>query len=106
MKVIVNFGLVIKKEVDWYKDISDFPRLLRFNGQKWEWVVYNSIGNGYQLTFSQLPTYDPNFYADMNSFEDMFERYQDRCECGAAYSKSFSFDHMRFCKKWKPWSQI
>ena len=29
MKLIINFGLSIKKEVNWYKDLMDFPSLRR-----------------------------------------------------------------------------
>ena len=107
MKLNINFGLTgPKKEVNWYRELMDFPKLLSFNGSKWEWAMYNKIGNDYELTFSQIATHDPSFYADMPSFETMFEYgVSDRCVCGSAYS-SFKFDHMRFCPKWKPWSQL
>src|SRR5208282_4593426 len=107
MKLTINFGHNgIKKEVNWYRDLMDFPKLIRFSGSKWEWAMYHNVGNDYELTFSQIPTYDPNFYADMPSFEDMFEWANvDKCVCGSAYS-SFSWDHMRFCPKHKSWDKL
>ena len=106
MKLIINFGLTTKKEVSWYKDVTEFPKLLRFNGARWEWAMYNQIGKDYELTFSQIPSYDPNFYADMESFEDMFGwPNRDKCECGAIYSP-FSWDHSRFCRKWVKWDDL
>jgi hypothetical protein len=106
MKLVVKFGMSIKKEVDWYRDVMDFPKLLRFQGSKWEWAMYNGSGQNYELTFSQIGSYDPSFYMDMPSFEDMFEwAGGDKCVCGALYT-SFTFDHMRFCPKWVPWDKL
>jgi hypothetical protein len=107
MKLIISFGHSgTKKEVHWYRDIMEFPKLLRFAGAKWEWAMYHNIGDDYELTFSQIPAYDPNYYVDMESFEDRFEWGQiDKCVCGAIFS-SFSWDHLRYCPKHKPWSQI
>ena len=107
MKLYINFGLTIKKEVKWYRDVMDFPKLLRFNGSKWEWAMYQSLGNNYELTFSQIATYDPNYYVDMPSFEEMFEwDNRDKCCCGAAYNSGFTWDHLRYCPKWKPWDKL
>src|ERR1035438_2985912 len=97
-KLTINFGLDgTKKQVNWYKDILDFPKLIRFQSKAWEWAIYNSIGGtDYELTFSQVPSYDPNYYVDMPTFEDMFEYGKgDICECGAIYT-SFSWDHLRY----------
>jgi hypothetical protein len=107
MKLVINFGHNgIKKEVDWYRQLMDFPKLIRFSGSKWEWAMYHNVGSTYELTFSQIATYDPNYYVDMPSFEDMFEwGVTDKCVCGAIYS-SFQWDHLRYCPKHKPWSQI
>lgn len=106
LRLTINFGHNgVKKQVNWYKDIMDFPKLLRFQGKSWEWAIYQNMGNDYELTFSQIPTYDPNYYTEMPSYENMFEfSGSDVCECGSAYS-SFKFDHMMFCKLWKPWGK-
>lgn len=106
MKLIINFGYGgSKKQVDWYRDVMDFPKLLRFQGNKWEWAIYHNVGKDYELTFSQIPTYDPNFYVDMPSFEDMFEFNLDKCVCGSIYS-SFAWDHLRYCPRWKSWDKL
>jgi hypothetical protein len=107
MKLTINFGHNgTKKEVNWYRDLMDFPKLMRFQSAKWEWAMYHNTGPDYELTFSQIATYDPNYYVDMPSFEDMFEwGVNDKCECGAIYT-SFAWDHLRYCKKYKPWDKI
>ncbi len=107
MTLFINFGLNgPKKQVSWYKALMDFPKLIRFGGNCWEWAIYNNIGNDCELTFTQIPTYDPNFYAEMPSFEQMFEWTSgDKCECGSAYT-SFPWDHMKYCPKHKPWKQV
>jgi hypothetical protein len=105
VKLIINFGHQgIRKEVNWYRDFMDFPKLLKFQGVGWEWVVYTTVGDDYELTFSKIPTYDPNYYASMESYEEMFEwgGDKDKCCCGSIYT-SFSFDHMRYCPKWTKW---
>jgi hypothetical protein len=107
MKITINFGLSgHKKTIDWYRDIHDFPKNIQFENKKWEWVFYAKDGNGdYTLTFGELSQHDPQFYEDMAIFEDMFKNYSDGCVCGAAYSP-FKWDHLRYCKLWKPWEQI
>lgn len=107
IKIIISFGHEgPKKEVNWYRDLMDFPKLLKFQGLPWEWAMYYEVGKDYELTFSKIPTYDPNFYVEMESFEEKFEWHNsDRCTCGAAWS-SFSWDHLRYCGKHKPWSQL
>ena len=104
MRLKIAFGYKsIEKIVDWNRDVTDFPKLIKFDGRRWEWVTYNSPdGLTYELVFSQIPTFDPNFYADMPDFETMFPNSEIKCECGARFS-SFGFDHMRMCKLWRPW---
>lgn len=104
IKLFISFGHDgIKKEVAWYRELMDFPKLLKFRGIPWEWAMYHNVGKDYELTFAKIPTYDPNFYVEMESFEAMFEwTGADKCECGSIYT-SFSWDHMRYCKKWTKW---
>lgn len=105
MNIIINFGLNgAKKEVTWHKPLMDFPKLIRFQGSCWEWAIYNYIGTDCELTFSKIPSYDPNYYAEMPTFEVMFEWTSggDKCECGSAHT-AFPFDHMFYCKKWSKW---
>jgi hypothetical protein len=104
MKLRIKFGLnSVEKEVEWFKDLMDFPKLIRYDGKKWEWATYDgSKYAGYDLLFSQVATYDPTYYADMQSFEELFEWNSTKCCCGAAYT-SFNWDHMRMCPKWIKW---
>lgn len=104
MRLKVVFGLnSIEKIVIWDKALEDFPKMLTCDGKKWEWLSYNSPdGSEYELIFTQIPTFDPNFYADMPSFESMFPAKVIGCECGSKFS-SFDWDHFRYCGLWRPW---
>jgi hypothetical protein len=105
MKLGIVFGLDTNvKYIDWPKSLHDFPKLLLYSGRKWEWFMYKDGPNGIvELNFTEIPKYDPNYYVDdIECFEDMFGFSKSTCECGAIWS-SFSWDHMRFCKLWKPW---
>ena len=104
MKLDIVFGSDgTKKRVDWDKDVMLFPKLMLFQGKKWEWAMYKETPYAdYELVFSQLPSYDPNFYvSDYVVFEDTFER-KIGCECGAHWT-SFPNFHMFYCKKWTAW---
>jgi hypothetical protein len=90
MKILINFGLEgPSRQIIWNSDhILGFPKLLRYNGKKWEWFMYDvdiTGPNDYKLIFSELPTYDPNFYVDMVSFEDLFGYPDEKCECGGTF---------------------
>ena len=105
MNLTLNFGLNgSKKQVTWWQPHDNFPKLIQYNGKKWQWVMYNAISNGdYELTFSELSPSHSRYNDSMAVFEDMF-RYtgQEGCECGAVYT-SFKWDHMRYCKLWTKW---
>lgn len=108
MKLGVTFGTTDTKEVFWYRTLDDFPKLINFLGRNWEWVFYDSDPTGKLdsiLVFAELPTYDPNFDVVCFSWTHLFGNDKIDCECGSRYG-SFSWDHMRFCNKWRPWSQI
>jgi hypothetical protein len=106
MKIKVLFGLVDSKEVFWYKDIDDFPKLIKFLGRNYEWVFYGQDPTGQVdmvFTFVELPSYDPNYGIDCRSWSELFgEEGNNGCECGAKFT-SFSWDHMRMCRKWGKW---
>lgn len=107
MKLIIKFGHDgPKRQVDWWRDVMDFPKLIKFEGKRWERVISSGpYGGAYDLTYSQIPMYDPHYYDEMPSFEEMFEWGSEKCQCGAVYT-SFSWDHMRFCPKYKPWDKL
>lgn len=108
MRLKLHFGLVKSIEVNWYKDVSDFPHFVIYNGQKWEWFSYDEPPDDdidMVLMFANIPHYDPNWHITMPKLEDVVLITVDECECGAKYG-SFAWDHMRFCKRWKPWSKL
>ena len=110
MRLKVQFGLIDSREVEWWQPIEDFPTIIKFLGKNYEWVVYSKDLTGkvdIVMTFSELPSYDLNYGVLCPVWEDMFgtNRTKKECECGAAFG-SFSWDHMRMCKLWKPWSKL
>jgi hypothetical protein len=111
IKFRVDFGLTgDKKEVDWYKELDDFPRVLSYNNKKWEWVMYDRDLKGnvdYILTFGEMPTYSQNYWARAVDFDDIYVSKSRpwECQCGAN-NTSFPWDHMRYCSKWKPWEYL
>lgn len=102
MKIQASFGIDgIKREVNWWGNIQDFPKLFSFKEKKWEWVMYDKDPTqrvDYILIFSELPPSDPLFYQDMEDFDKRF-LIINKCECGALYT-SFPDFHMTFCPLW------
>src|ERR1017187_6007492 len=93
------------KEVYWNKTLAEFPKLVAYYGKKWEWAIYESDDTGHcdwVCTFVEVASYDPNWWATYTDVNNLYGQDEDGCECGAKFS-SFSWDHMRFCKKWTPW---
>ena len=106
MKLKVKFGLIDTKEVFWYKPLEDFPKLVEYLGYNYEWLLYDKDLTGQSdmiLIFTELSTYDLNYNTDCPLWVDLFGNERNDCECGAKYSRSFSFDHMRYCRKWTKW---
>jgi hypothetical protein len=104
MRLRVDFGTHGKRrEIVWWQPLEDFPKLFQFEGKKWEWFMYDADKSGHVdfiLTYSELPSYDPNFYADMDDFDEKFGHRLDPCQCGAKYT-SFPQIHLFFCPQWK-----
>jgi len=105
MKITIHFGSEgPQKQINWWKELMDFPKALSYNNKKWEWSFYTTDPAGfsdYVLILSQIPSYDPHFYVDMVSFEELFGS-DFKCECGAKFS-SFEWDHMFYCSMRTPW---
>jgi len=61
----------------------------------------------YLCQFSQIQTWDANWYATTyESLDYLFGSSSGpKCECGSIYS-GFSFDHMRYYPMWIPWSKL
>jgi hypothetical protein len=104
MRIRVNFGVVEKKDVDWWKPLDHFPKLFKYKGMNYEFVFYDKDPTGVFdmiLTCTQLPSYDPNYDVVCETWEQLFgEEKQSGCQCGAAHT-SFSNGHMFYCSKWR-----
>jgi hypothetical protein len=104
MRLRVDFGPNIRKEVNWYSALDDFPKFMTYAGKRYEWFMYDRDPNkqvDYVLSFSELPSFDPNYYVEMEDFDLMFGGSMGiKCECGAIYT-SFPQIHMFMCKLWR-----
>lgn len=104
MKLRVEFGINgSKREVNWYRDIEDFPTVISHDGNNWEWVSYEKDPLGHVdwiLFFGMLRPHDSEYYSKVPSLDDITGgRMETGCQCGAIYT-SFPWDHMRYCPKW------
>lgn len=105
MKLSLRFGLhEPPREVNWWQPIKNFPYLVTFKGVKYEFEMYAEDPTKrveYICHFSEVKSYDPNYYADTYFDVDALLNtgYGSKCECGAIYT-SFPQFHMFFCPKW------
>lgn len=99
MHLLINFGLHIeKRQVSWWKPLEDFPKLIKFNGKCWEWLMYDKNpdqSHDYKLVFSEISPLNPAYHQKMVSYEDLFD-FGVKCQCGAAFT-SFPSVHMFYC---------
>jgi hypothetical protein len=105
MRLRVQFGLTISKDISWYRPLESFPVLINYLDRNYEWIMYDKDLTGVVdtiLTFAEVPSYDANYGTDCPKWNDLFGDDFGKCECGAEYS-SFSWDHMRYCKLWRRW---
>lgn len=106
MKLTLQFGLnEPKRIVNWWQHITDFPVLVLFKNEKWEFVMYGADDTKqteYICHFSPVKGYDPNWhattYVDISNM--LTNTYGTNCECGAIYTSSQNH-HMFFCPKWQ-----
>jgi hypothetical protein len=102
MKLIVYFGAGASgQQVYWDKSLTDFPKTLSYDGQVWEWAMYENgeAGIDYILHFSLITGYDPRLLGYDADFRDIMWVLEDKCVCGAKHT-SFSQIHMFYCPKW------
>lgn len=106
MRIKLQFGINEPlREIGWWKTITEFPNLVLYRGNKWEFVMYREDDTGesdYIFIFGEIRSYDPNWHATTyENIDYMFNSpYSDKCECGAIFT-SFPNAHMFMCKKWK-----
>lgn len=102
MKLRLQFDGKIK-EVDWWKDLMDFPRVVELDGNKWEWIMFDADADKhveYNLMFGKVMNYNRESDLPIPSIDLMFGGYrQNICECGAAYDQSFPNVHLSYCPK-------
>ena len=107
LKLKVNFGEYASRETTWEKDLMDFPKLIRMYGYNYEWVMYQKDDTSlydYILHFTKLGSHDSDYHnEEIRTWYDLFVAGGGYvCECGAIHS-SFPWDHLRYCKLWRPW---
>lgn len=105
MRLRLDFGINgSRKEVSWYEELSLFPTALYFEGEVWEWIMYQDDPNGHYdkiLSYGLLKQGDPRW----SNYVDFYDRFGGqgwgyRCECGSAYSSAPQF-HMFYCPMWR-----
>ena len=106
MRIRINFGLHDGTEIiTWFRLITDFPKLLKYQGNVYEFDMYDrdpTMQNDYIFYFHLTKNYTVNFY-DIPSFNDLFRFPLDsRCVCGAKWDRGNPNWHMFYCPKWRP----
>ena|ERR1700749_1207120 len=108
MRIRIEFGLQDGTEtVNWFRDIKDFPRYMRYHGCIYEFVMYEQKQNDYVDYVFKFSSFN-NFYwspeeKDIHSFIEMFGSQQSNmCFCGAKFDKGNPDYHYDFCPKWSP----
>lgn len=103
MKLAVHFGLgVVSYTVNWNKKIEEFPHFIEYNKTRWSWVMYDADATrtvDFTLMYSEIPTYDPSFYATMTRWETILGMDPNlKCQCGK--DKHGFAKHATWCDKW------
>lgn len=104
MKLKIEFGHNGSQRIfNWYRDVEDFPHLIKHNGKNWAWIMYDTDKTGhadYVLFYSEVPAYDLEYGIYAKTLDEILGGSLDNsCECGAIYT-SFPNHHMFFCPKW------
>ncbi len=101
MKVKLQFGENPKRIINWWSSAKDFPPLVLYKNEKWEFVMYDEDDTGeseYVFMFSRVPSYDPNWHA--TTYVDIGHLISGGpgpvCQCGSEHGGG----HMFFCPKW------
>lgn len=105
MKLRLIFGEEsLTREINWWKDVKEFPHLISYGGSNYGWYMYE-ISNlswvTYDLHFSKVPEYDKLYHASAPTVDELTSGWGvSRCECGADKT-DFPQVHMFYCPKWK-----
>lgn len=106
MKVRVVFGFAGEEfEFGWFRPLLDFPQLLRFKGDTWEFTMHSDDHRGKVdkvLHFAKCYNVHKHIVANAPDFEQHFGallKKKGNCECGAHFT-SFPQIHMQFCPEY------
>lgn len=97
--------------IEWDKDLSDFPNVVKYLDKYWEWVCWDDDPNGLvHKVLNFAPTRESALPIDMfgNLFPvpDLVQMFNlkfesdEPCWCGAKFT-SFPDHHMSKCPKWR-----
>lgn len=108
MKIKCEFGKWDGWEyISWYRDIADFPKLVRHMGDLYEFAMYQKESPGHQVDYTfffSKTSKSVAKYDEIPVFKEMFAHCfirSDECHCGAKYDKDNPKYHMIFCPKSK-----
>lgn len=104
MKIRVDFGtLGPKRELSFYQDISAFPNAVRFENEKYEWVMYDKDQTkqyDYILVFALMDPLDSRWWSCVDFSERFGYNISESCSCGSIYT-SYAAGHMFYCSLWR-----
>ena len=104
MRLRFDFGINgTRREVTWWRDVSDLPTAFSFNGIKYEFFMYKKDhSKNYDLicTFAEMRESDPRWYNCKDFDQEFGYNSKTACECGSIYSSAAQF-HMFYCPMWK-----
>lgn len=108
MKLSLILGDV-QKTIEWNRDLSDFPHVVKFGDKYWQWVSWDDDPAGLVHKVLFFGTMREEALAidihgvpfPVPDLQQMFNFGTDglACECGAKFT-SFPGHHMVSCPKW------
>lgn len=93
------------QEITWNRSIDDFPHIIRFLGYNYEWIMYDGDPSrkvDMILIYAEIPSYNPDYYANCPLWHEVNKDEFEKCECGAGHT-NFPTCHMFYCPRWRPW---
>jgi hypothetical protein len=109
MKLSLVFDENDRHTVEWDKDLSDFPNVVKYDGKYWQWGMWDDDQFGLvhkvlyfgKMKEEALPMDMFGFVMPVPDLHEMFniKKYLEPCGCGAKFS-SFPNHHMIKCPRW------
>lgn len=106
MRVKIQFGEETNTaDITWDKEVKDFPRLVKYNGEKYSFAMYETdpmFTYDYFFYFSAVTYNHPQYWHFTQDLYDFARAWGDKnCQCGAKYNKGWEQFHMHYCPLWK-----